>query len=177
MNAQTDKWHVWRPTENTTLNFCEEYDIHLKDKSEFMNAFNFREFKRIPKTKHYGVYLFGKMHLANNSMGEPSNWLVPLYVGCSGNVRGRIQNHRNTKEWWNEVEFIWISFYQSKECALNIETMLINNIRPVHNKQVIRQKPKRVEPRFAVVDGLELLAKARFITDIYHEMMVLNNEI
>lgn len=177
MNKHNPQFRIWRPRENISIKYREDWDLNLPDKDYFMTAFKFRPFKRIPNEKEYGVYFIAKMHTAETTEGGYGNFIIPLYIGCSGNIRQRLQNHRTTKDWWNDADFIWICYYQSREDALKVEEMLINRTRPVHNKQVVREKPKKKEIGFQVVNNLHELANASFCTDIYHKITVMSDEV
>lgn len=58
-----------------------------------------------------------------------------LYIGVSGNLKKRMQQHRRDKKWWSEVTRTVSQCFDSREEAELAEAEAIASERPLHNRQ------------------------------------------
>jgi excinuclease UvrABC nuclease subunit len=56
-----------------------------------------------------------------------------LYVDCTVNLKARLQDHRETKDWFREVARTETAHFQSREEGLAAELKAIRTEDPVHN--------------------------------------------
>lgn len=65
-----------------------------------------------------------------------------LYVGISGNVSKRCDQHRLRSEWWNDTEFLTVEWFDTRMQAFNAETAAIKVERPLHNEALNPRKDR-----------------------------------
>ena len=58
-----------------------------------------------------------------------------LYVGQSGDLPARIRQHTRTQPWWPTVTEVRAMVEPNSASASELETRLIRELRPAHNKQ------------------------------------------
>lgn len=58
-----------------------------------------------------------------------------LYLGCSGSLQSRLENHSREREWWNEVENVTVEEFPDRTTALAVERAAIRAEQPKHNLQ------------------------------------------
>jgi len=56
-----------------------------------------------------------------------------LYVGCSGRLLARLDQHRGNKPWWSEVRHIDVQQFDSRDDALEAESAAIASESPRYN--------------------------------------------
>ncbi|MBK3625475.1 GIY-YIG nuclease family protein [Streptomyces sp. MBT49] len=61
----------------------------------------------------------------------------PLYIGRSGVLSVRIQNHRRNSSWWGEAEFLALSVYASADDLAEAERAALRAERPRSNKATV----------------------------------------
>lgn len=59
-----------------------------------------------------------------------------LYVGQSGNIRGRLRTHAREKSWWRKPSKIRAHLLADVSERLLLETLLILRYAPAHNKTI-----------------------------------------
>jgi len=82
--------------------------------------------------------------------------LIPLYVGQTCDLVTRIGQHRE-KMWFNHVEYMFVQDLNTKSEAEKLERELIDELRPVFNKQVSGRKYIKAKihtPKTAAVTNL-----------------------
>lgn len=57
-----------------------------------------------------------------------------LYVGLTNNPKGRFGNHRDTKDWWDQVSTIKVESFSSREELIAAERTAIGAEKPLHNR-------------------------------------------
>jgi predicted GIY-YIG superfamily endonuclease len=72
-----------------------------------------------------------------------------IYVGATCALENRLSQHRATKPWWGEVDYIVAELYPNREQALTWEACSIRDWRPRYNREV---PPQPVIPTW-ITDG------------------------
>lgn len=85
-----------------------------------------------------------------------------LYIGVSGSLSLRMRQHAADKPWWPEVRLKTLTWYASRDEALEAEAAAIRAERPVHNLQHAYREPAPVPvpPRPKTIDLGEVAALA-----------------
>lgn len=61
----------------------------------------------------------------------------PLYVGISHDVFQRAVQHSERQAWWPSVSYVQLFMPAPRLNASRVETILINYLRPMHNKSKV----------------------------------------
>lgn len=77
-----------------------------------------------------------------------------LYLGCSGSLQSRLENHSREREWWSEVENITVEEFPDRRTALAAERAAIRAEQPKHNLQ---GKGTRLKPAIAAHRGEQVV--------------------
>lgn len=83
-----------------------------------------------------------------------------LYVGVTGNLRRRFQQHAG-KSWWSTVACREGVRFPNRDGALQAETALIRRYRPPHNRQLNPDAPRRSRPARPLWGEAEYVAEIR----------------
>jgi len=58
---------------------------------------------------------------------------VLLYVGVTGNLKGRLATHAESKPWWPKVKRKTVEWHETRRSADRAEVQAIRSENPVHN--------------------------------------------
>lgn len=76
-----------------------------------------------------------------------------LYVGITCNPPQRFREHRDSKDWWTEVERVTLQHYRNRENLARAERRAIRDEHPLHN---IIHNDGAVEPITGLLDSSEI---------------------
>lgn len=75
-----------------------------------------------------------------------------LYVGSTGNLRRRMQEHKRDAPWWPESATFIAAVVADRELAYDFERSLIGGMRPLHNVQSLNEDFPVLPPRATAAD-------------------------
>ena len=118
------------------------------------------------------VYFLGALPHSDREDKAEEVEAVPLYIGRTKDLQGRLATHRRTQHWWNEVDFIWVvpfSVLDRNPDAATYETNMIHDLRPVYSNQIRRNRKAKKEPPVAIVNCFATLTKTSMNGDDWFE--------
>ncbi len=118
------------------------------------------------------VYFLGALPHSDREDKASEVEVVPLYIGRTTDLQGRLNNHRRSQHWWNDVDFVWaIPFDRNEQnpSAGDYEMSAIHRFQPVHSKQAKRKRAKKKEPPVAIISGFGPLDKTSMNGDDWFE--------
>lgn len=80
-----------------------------------------------------------------------------LYVGITCQGPARLDTHRRTSGWWDDVSYIIVEHSDDRRTVDQAETVAINTENPIHNVA----KSLRLRPHGTPANSLRLIREAR----------------
>lgn len=118
------------------------------------------------------VYFLGALASSDREDKAEQVEAVPLYIGKTHDLQGRLSTHRRTQHWWDEVDFVWaVPFcpHDREPDAGTYETMMIHDLRPVYSNQIRRNRKEKKKPPVAIVNCFATLNKTSMNGDDWFE--------
>lgn len=83
-----------------------------------------------------------------------------LYVGVTCNLHHRLSEHKDSKWWWPEVEYVQAYLYPDREQAMTWEACHIRRWRPKYNREIPPQPviPAHWDANYDSAECLDLYA-------------------
>lgn len=80
-----------------------------------------------------------------------------LYIGVTCNPARRFNDHRDSKNWFNDIATVQLETYPNQKAAYDAEAYAIKHERPLHNRvlpEAPRTSPKFIERKWGTPEAL-----------------------